>query len=329
MLNKALKLDENSLTDIAVKKATRDGYGDGMMILGETNKNVVVLNSDLGESCKLDKFIEKYPERSIECGVAEQNMAAIGAGMAEAGKIAFINSFAVFSPGKNYETLRTTAVYNNANVKIAGHHAGIVTGPDGATHQATEDIAITRVWPGIKIFVPCDSIEAKKATIASANMEGPVYLRFSREKTPVITTEDTPFEPGKIQLYWISEDPKAVIFATGHMVSQALMAAKLLEKEGIQVSVANVATIKPLDEKGIIDIAKKTGAVVTCEDHQVIGGLGGAIAELLAKHHPCKMEFIGLQDTFGESGDAKDLLKKYGMDYDAIKKAVKKLINKS
>lgn len=328
MLNANLKLNPELFNDDVKKAATRDGFGDGIMELGEINPNVVVLNADLGESCKVDKFVEKYPQRSVECGVAEQNMAAIAAGLAEAGKIPYINSFAVFSPAKNYETLRTTTIYNNANVKIAGHHAGIVTGSDGATHQATEDIAITRVWPGIKIFVPCDSVEAKKTTVESARINGPVYLRFSREKTPLITTTDTPFERGKIQTYWITENPKTAIFATGHMVYQALVAAKKLKEEGINVLVANVTTIKPLDEKTIIQLAKQTGTVVTCEDHQVHGGMGSAIAEVLSKNYPTKMEFIGLQDTFAESGDAKELLKKYKMDDTAIIQAVKKLLNK-
>ncbi|MCL4353940.1 transketolase family protein [Patescibacteria group bacterium] len=328
MLNFDLKLNEKYLKQDVEKKATRDGFGNGIMELGETNSDVVVLNADLGESCKVDKFVEKYPQRSVECGVAEQNMAAIAAGLAEAGKIPYINSFAVFSPAKNYETLRTTAVYNKANVKIAGHHAGIVTGSDGATHQATEDIAITRVWPGINIFVPCDAVEAKKATIESAQIEGPVYLRFSREKTPLITTEETPFEKEKIQTYWITKNPKTVIFATGHMVFQALLAAKRLEEEGINVLVANIATVKPLDEKTVIELAKQTGRVVTCEDHQVQGGMGSAIAEVLSKNHPTKMEFIGLQDTFAESGDAKELLEKYKMDSEAIIEAVKKVLKK-
>ncbi len=328
MLNLDLKLNEKLFEQDVEKKATRDGFGEGIMELGETNPDVVVLNADLGESCKVDKFVKKYPQRSVECGVAEQNMAAIAAGLAEAGKIPYINSFAVFSPAKNYETLRTTAVYNNANVKIAGHHAGIVTGSDGATHQATEDIAITRVWPGINIFVPCDAIEAKKVTIESAQIEGPVYLRFSREKTPLITTENTPFEKDKIQTYWITKNPKIAILATGHMVYQALLAAKKLKEEGINVLVANVATIKPLDEKTVIELAKQAGTVVTCEDHQIQGGMGSAVAEVLSKNHPTKMKFIGLQDTFAESGDAKELLKKYKMDHSAIIEAVKNLLKK-
>ena len=257
-------------------------------------------------------------------------MAAIAAGLGISGKIPFISSYATFSPGKNWETIRTTIIYNQSDVKIAGHHAGIVTGPDGATHQATEDIAIVRAWPGITIFVPCDAIEAKKATVKAAEIEGPVYLRFTRDKTPVITTSDTPFD-NKIQVFWKSDPsagsgPQAVIFATGHILYNALLAAKELDTEGIEVLVANVSIIKPIDEKSIIDLSKKTGAVVTVEDHQAMGGLGSAIAEVLAKNNPTPMEFIGLQNTFAESGTPKELMEKYKMDKNAIKDAVRKVV---
>lgn len=255
-------------------------------------------------------------------------MAAVAAGFGVTGKIPFISSYATFSPGKNWETLRTTAVYNKGNVKIAGHHSGIMTGPDGATHQATEDIAITRCWPDIEIYVPCDTIEAKKATIAAADTKLSVYLRFTRDKTPVITTEETPFEVGKLQDFWISENPQATIFATGYMVAYALLAAKELEEEGFPVTVVNVATIKPLDIDGILRFTGNTGAVVTVEDHQVHGGMGSAIAEALALNHPLPMEFVGLQDTFAESGTPAEILKKYGMDVKDIKQAVKKVVKR-
>ena len=326
MLNPDLKLNQKIFDVEVEQKATRTGYGEGLVKLGEKNPNVVVLTADLSESTQTEEFEKKFPQRFFECGVAEQNMAAIAAGLGISGKIPFISSYATFSPGKNWETIRTTIIYNRSNVKIAGHHSGVVTGPDGATHQATEDIAITRAWPGITIFVPCDAIEAKKATIASAGIEGPVYLRFTRDKTPVITNEETPFEIGKIQTFWISENPQAVIFATGHILYNALMSAKELDAEGIKVLVANVTTIKPLDEKAVVDLAKKTGAVVTVEDHQVMGGLGGAIAEVLSRNTPTPMEFIGLQNTFAESGTQKELMEKYGMDKNAIKEAVKKVI---
>lgn len=307
----------------AEQKPTRDGFGEALVELGEKNKDVVVLTADLSESTRTDGFEKKFPERFFEVGVAEQNMAAIAAGLAVSGKIPFISSYATFSPGKNWETIRTTIIYNNANVKIAGHHSGVVTGPDGATHQATEDIAITRSWPGIQVLIPCDSIEAKKATIKSIEHKGPSYLRFTRDKTPIMTTAQTPFKP--ISLFWTSESPKCVIFATGHMVYQALLAAKELE---IPVLVANVAQLKPLDGKTILELVKETGSVVTVEDHQVAGGLGGTIAEFLAKNSPTPMEFIGLQDTFAESGKPLELMKKYQMDSSAIKNAVKRVIKR-
>jgi len=328
MLNDKFKLNKKLFTEDVEKAPTRAGFGTGLLALGEMNPNVVALSADLTESTQVHLFAEKFPERFFQAGIGEQNMAAIAAGLAVTGKVAFISSYATFSPGKNWETLRTTAVYNEANVKIAGHHSGIMTGPDGATHQATEDIAITRCWPIIQIYVPCDSIEAKKATIASADISTPVYLRYTRDKTPIITTEETPFEVGKMQDFWVSKNPQATIFATGYMLYYALVAAKELEEEGFEVLVVNAATIKPLDEEGIMRFTGHTGAVVTVEDHQVAGGLGSAIAEFLAKTNPLPMEFVGLQDTFAESGSPTELLKKYNMDVPAIKKAVKKVIKR-
>jgi GxxExxY protein len=538
MLNPELKLNPKIFDSDVEQKPIRDGYGEALMELGEKNPNVVVLTADLAESTRVHKFAEKWPERFIECGIAEQNMAGIAAGLAVCGKIPFISSYANFSPGKNWETIRTTIVYNEANVKIAGHHSGIITGPDGATHQATEDIAITRCWPNIKVISPCDAIEAKKATLYAAEIYGPVYIRFVRDKTPVITTEETPFRFGKIETYWIpridadserinadnkgngkllfedltykirgcvfkvyntigkghkesiykkaleeefknqglvyksepridvtyedklvgvyrpdfiiedkiileikvkdfltnedefqvysylkatkyklsllinfgfkeleikrilntkfNTDPhesvsyphksaetdpyesvqypnKSVvaIFATGHLVYQALLAAKELEEEGIETYVLNVHTIKPLDIETIFEVASKVKGIVTVEDHQVAGGMGSAIAEVLVNANLCELRtnlyenntnkyeperhlhkdtnqykqdivregsfqvrdgsyppiiFIGLQDTFGESGSMQDLLRKYKMDKEAIKEAVKRLI---
>jgi GxxExxY protein len=554
MLNPELKLNPKIFDSDVEEKPIRYGYGEALMELGEKNPNVVVLTADLAESTRVHKFAEKWPERFIECGIAEQNMAGIAAGLAVSGKIPFISSYATFSPGKNWETIRTTIVYNEANVKIAGHHAGIVTGPDGATHQATEDIAIMRCLPNIKVISPCDAIEAKKATLYAAEIYGPVYIRFVRDKTPVITTEETPFRFGKIEYFWIprinadlerinadeniprinadlerinadnkgnvkllfedltykirgcvfkvyntigkghkesvykkaleeefkkqgliyKSEPKidvtyedklvgvyrpdfiiedkiileikvkdfltnedefqiysylkatkyklsllinfgfkeleikrilntklnndphesvqyphksvgidphesvsypnksaVAIFATGHLVYQALLAAKELEEEGIGTYVLNVHTIKPLDIETIFEVASKVKGIVTVEDHQVAGGMGSAIAEVLVQprinadserinadenkprinadserinadyindknqhlfvQNPHRsvvppIIFIGLQDTFGESGSMKDLLRKYKMDKEAIKEAVKKLI---
>lgn len=328
MLNPDLKLNQNIFNLDVEKAATRIGFGEGLMSLGETNPEVVVLSADLTESTKANKFAEKYPERFFEMGVAEQNMAAIGAGFGVTGKAAFIASYATFSPGRNWEQLRTTVIYNDANVKIAGHHAGLMTGPDGATHEATEDIAITRVWPKMRVVVPCDAHQATKATIYSGQNYGPFYIRFTRDNTPVMTTPETPFEFGKAQVFWISQNPVASIFATGYMVYYALLAAKELEEEGIPTKVVNVHTIKPLDEDTIIGLAGETGAVVTVEDHQVEGGMGSAIAELLAKNNPTPMEFIGLQNTFGESGKPEELITKYQMDKNAIKEAVRKVLER-
>jgi transketolase len=328
MLNPKLKLNTKLFDEDVEMQPTRAGFGTGLLELGDTNPNVVAMAADLTESTHAHFFAEKYPDRFFQDGIGEQNMAAIAAGLAVSGKIAFISSYATFSPGKNWETIRTTCVYNHANVKIAGHHSGIMTGPDGATHQATEDIAITRCWPDIEIYIGCDSIESKKATIASASTDGPVYLRYSRDKTPVITTEETPFKTGKMQDFWITDNPQATIFATGYMLYYALVAAKELEEEGFPVLVVNVSTIKPLDEDGILRFTGHTKAVVTVEDHQVMGGLGGAIAEFLAKTNPLPMEFIGLQNTFAESGTPKELLAKYGMDVQNIKSAVKKAIKR-
>lgn len=328
MLNPNLKLNEKMFDADGPAEPTRSGYGEGLLMLGETNPNVVALSADLTESTNAHKFAEKFRNRFFEIGVGEQNMAAIAAGLAVSGKIAFISSYATFSPGKNWETIRTTIVYNQANVKIAGHHSGIMTGPDGSTHQATEDIAITRCWPDIEILVPCDSIEAKKATIASADTTKPVYLRFTRDKTPTMTTEETPFERGKMYDYWITENPQATIFAMGYMLHYALVAAKELESEGINVLVVNTPTIKPFDTEGLKRFTEVSKAVVTVEDHQVMGGLGGTIAEELAKTTPLPMEFIGLQDTFAESGTPKELVEKYGMGTASIKEAVKKVISR-
>jgi len=326
MLNPDLKLNPKLFDPDVEVKPTRHGYGDGLVALGEKNPNVVALTADLAESTQAHKFAEKFPDRFFECGVAEQNMAAIAAGLGVSGKIPFVSSYATFSPGKNWETIRTTIIYNNSNVKLAGHHAGIMTGADGSTHQATEDIAITRSWPGIKVLVPCDSIEAKKATISAASIAGPIYLRFTRDKTPIMTTHETPFEIGKIQTFWVTKNPIVTIFVTGYMLYYALLAAKELDLEGIQVLIANVPTIKPLDEKALLTLAKNTKAFVSVEDHQVMGGLGGAIAEFTVKNIPIPMEFIGLQDTFAESGSPKELIEKYGMGKDSIKQAVKKVI---
>ena len=328
MLNKEEKLNPKLFDEDVEQVPIRNGYGEGLLVAGEQDPNVVVLCADLSESTRSEAFAKKYPERFIEMGVAEQNMATIAAGLGISGKVAFMSSYAVFSPGRNWEQIRTTISYNNSNVKIAGHHAGISVGPDGATHQAIEDIATMRVIANMKVFVPCDAIEAKKATIAAANIYGPVYLRFAREKTPVVTTEGTPFTPGKAEIFWQSKKPQVAIIACGPLVYNALLAARDLEKDGIGAMVVNNHTIKPMDEKRITEVAKKCGAVVTVEEHQVVGGMGGAVAEILAKKCPTPMEFIGMQNVFGESGVPKELIEKYGMGVKDIKAAVKKVLKR-
>jgi transketolase len=251
-------------------------------------------------------------------------MATIAAGLGVSGKIPFISSYATFSPGRNWEQIRTTIAYNDSNVKIAGHHAGISVGPDGATHQATEDIAWMRTMPNMKVIVPCDAVEAKKATIAAAKIKAPVYLRFAREKSPVVTTGKTPFVPGKAELFWDSKKPEVGIIACGLMVAQALRAAQELKADGIEVAVLNMHTVKPLDGSALRALANRTGALVTAEEHQIQGGLGGAVAEFFAREGPAPIEFVGMRDTFGQSGPPEALLEFYGMGVADIKRAVRR-----
>ncbi len=305
---------------------TRDGYGQALMELGEKNPDVVVLTADLAESTRVEEFGKKYPERFIECGVAEQNMMGVAAGLALSGKIPYVSSYAVFSPGRSWDQLRVSVCYTEANVKVAGAHTGISVGPDGATHQALEDIAIVRVLPKIVVEVPCDANEAKKTTLASAKHVGPFYFRFGRDKTPLITTEDSPFEVGKAEV--LKDGNDVTIVACGPLVYQSLLAAKQLEEKGTSVRVINNHTIKPIDSLTLAKAAKETGAIVTVEEHQVMGGLGSAVAESLAKTYPVPMEFIGMQNTFGESGAPSELYEKYGMSVDAIYKAVENVLKR-
>lgn len=328
MLNSENKLSLKIFDDDIRQVPTRDGYGEGLVIAGAENPNIVVLCADLTESTRSEAFAKKFPDRFFEVGVAEQNMAAIAAGLGISGKIPYISSYATFSPGRNWEQIRTTISYNDSNVKIAGHHAGISVGPDGATHQAIEDIATMRVMANMKVIEPADAIEAKKATIAASKIWGPVYLRFHREKTPLFTSEETPFVPGKAEIFWQSKKLQVAIISCGPLLHNALIAARDLEKENIGTVVLNNHTIKPMDEKRVIEVAEKSGAVVTVEEHQVAGGLGGAVAEILAKRNPLPMEFIGMQGVFGESGEPKDLIEKYGMGVKDIKSAVKRVIKR-
>jgi transketolase len=323
MINPDAKLAAN-IFDKPEMAPTRDGFGKGSVDAGKVDERVVVLSADLEESTRAEWFHKEFPTRFIEMGVAEQNMATVAAGMANYGKVPFITSYAAFSPGRNWEQIRTTIALNNVPVIVCGMHAGVSVGPDGATHQMLEDMALMRAMPNMIVISACDAIEAQKATAAAAKTGKPVYMRFGRDKTPVITTAETPFEIGKAQIFWKGTKPKVAIFATGPVLHNALLAAQQLEKENIAVTVVNVATIKPLDEK-IIEIAKEAGVVVTVEEHQVNGGLGSAIAELLAKNAPLPMEFIGVQNQFGQSGEPKELIEHYGMGVSHIITAVKKL----
>lgn len=302
----------------------RAGFGEGLLLLGERDHRIVALSGDLVESTFVADFARKYPERYVECGVAEQSMASVASGLAAMGKIPFIASYAVFSPGRNWEQIRTTIAYNHMNVKIIGSHAGITVGPDGGSHQALEDIALMRVLPRMVVIAPCDKEETKKATLAAAAWDGPVYIRLSRDTTPVITTENTPFTIGEAQIIFAPDNGRRAdvgIIATGSMTATALMAAQKLSGEGIAVKVLHVATVKPLDEKAISAIAEEAGAIVTAEEHQKIGGLGGAVAEYLSAARPTVQEFVGVDDRFGQSGTPAELLREYGCDTDALVRA--------
>ncbi len=329
MLPPQLQLNQKVWNDDVEQIPIRNGFGEGLVVAGEADKKVVALCADLTESTKMDKFREKFPERYIEIGVAEQNLASVASGMAAMGKIPFISSYAMFSPGRNWEQIRTTIAYNDRPVVIVGSHAGVSVGPDGGTHQAIEDIAIMRVMPNMIVLSPCDSIEAKKATIALAKMGKPAYLRLAREKTGIMTTIDTPFEIGKAQIFYRPDGLAHVgIIATGALVRNALLAARDLEKKGVKVAVMNLATIKPLDTEAILALAKETRALVTVEEHQIAGGMGSAVAEYLASVFPTPIEFIGVQDKFGQSGKPEELVEHYGMGKEAIKAAVMKVVNR-
>src|SRR3989338_860437 len=314
-------LHEALLTEKPLMRATRDGFGEGLHDLGELNPQVVALFADLTESTSMQAFAEAYPHRFVQVGVAEQNLATVASGMAAMGKIPFIASYAMFSPGRNWEQIRTTIAYNDRPVKIIGAHAGISVGPDGATHQAIEDIALMRVMPNMVVVAPCDAIEARKATIALAAYDSPIYMRLGREKTPVVTNDTTPFSIGKgIEL--VTRDPahtkKVGIIATGTATPEAVRAAHALNEQGIGASVLHLATIKPLDRDAVLAFAQSHGVLITVEEHQVYGGLGSAVAEYLATTHPTPISFLGVQDRFGQSGEPTELLEHYGINEKAI-----------
>jgi len=318
----------DDLFEAKEQKPTRDGFGVGLVEAATADPRIVALCADLTESTRMEEFKKKFPERFVEVGVAEQNLAALASGFAAFGKIPFITSYATFSPGRNNEQIRTTISINEVPVKIVGSHAGVSVGPDGATHQALEDIALMRVQPNMTVVSPCDAEEARKATLAIAKTNSPTYIRLGREKTPMMTTAETPFEFGKANVVWKSDAPQVAIFATGPLLFNALCAARDLEGQGIQTTVVNVHTVKPLDEETIVREAKNAGAVVTVEEHQIAGGLGSAIAELLAQKASCPIEFIGVHDRFGQSGTPMELIKEYGLDAIAIGEAAKKAVSR-
>lgn len=307
---------------------SRNGYGDGLVEAGKRDERVVALAADLTESTRTLPFAEAFPKRFIQVGVAEQNMASVASGMAAMGKIPFIASYAMFSPGRNWEQIRTTIAYNNTNVKVIGAHAGISVGPDGATHQAIEDIALMRVVPNMIVIAPCDMHEARKATLVAAKHEGPVYIRIGRSDTPVVTTAESPFILGEAQWFYRKNEslPTSVgIVVTGTLAYNALMAAVALEAAGIGASVLHVPTIKPLDTANLEAFAAAHGALVTVEEHQRVGGLGGAVAEHLSLVHPMRIVRLGIDDQFGQSGEPDELLKHYGLDVPAIIAAAKSI----
>ena len=338
MLNPKLKLNpkifnedpSNTSGQACEQVPIRKGFGIGLLKAGEENENVVALCADLVESTQMNLFAEKFPKRFIEMGVAEQNLVTVASGMSAMGKIPFCSSYAMFSPGRNWEQIRTTIAYNDRKVIIVGSHAGISVGPDGGTHQALEDIALMRVIPNMDVISPCDAIEAKKVTLSLAKSKRPAYLRLAREKTPIITTEETPYEIGKSQIYWIPDVGLAQIgiIVTGSLTHRALLAAKELETRGIKTKVMNLSSIVPIDKEAIVSLAKECKAIVTVEEHQVNGGMGSAVAEVLAGNYPVPIEFVGVQNLFGQSGTPDELIKHYHMDVPDIILAAEKVLKR-
>lgn len=329
MLNTNAHLSAKVFADDIDQAPTRDGFGKGIIEAGRVNENVVVLCGDLAESTRAEWFQKEFPERYVELGVAEQNMATVAAGMAAAGKVPFIASYAAFSPGRNYEQIRTTIALNQVPVKICGMHAGVSVGPDGATHQMLEDIGMMRMLPGMIVIAPGDAEEARKAVVAAAQTDGPVYLRFGRSATPVFTTSETPFQIGKARTLFETDAPQVAIISTGSLSYGALVAGRALAESGVGVIVLHVPTVKPLDAEAILDVARRAGRVVTVEEHQSAGGFGSAVAELLAQNHSVPMRLLGIADMFGQSGEPEELLAHYGLDALHIEEAVRAFVGVS
>ena len=326
MPEEAAQLSANLFADDIEKKPTRDGFGIGIVEAGRADERIVVLCADLKESTRAEVFEKAFPERFVEMGVAEQNMAAVAAGMALAGKIPFITSYAAFSPGRNYEQIRTTIALNEANVKVCGMHAGVSVGPDGATHQMLEDIGMMRMLPNMIVINPGDAEEARKAVEAAALHTGPVYLRFGRAPTPVFTTPGTPFSVGKALMVWDSKAPVVAILSTGALTHEALLAAHVLATENIETAVLHCPTIKLLDTDAVLGVCRRAGRVLTLEEHQIAGGFGSAVAELLSERHPVSLKRLGINDQFGQSGEPCELLTHYGLDAVHIIAAAKSLL---
>lgn len=321
---RALHLDKKINTSEMVKEPTRNGYGEGLVEAAKRDQNVVALAADLTESTRTLPFAEAYPDRFIQVGITEQNMASVASGMAAMGKVPFIASYAMFSPGRNWEQIRTTIAYNESNVKIIGAHAGVSVGPDGATHQAIEDIALMRVIPNMVVIAPADVHEARKATLAAAKYDGPVYIRLGRSNTPVVTTPESPFEIGKAEVMFESQNGAAKrigIVVTGSLLFNAIMAAEELVATGLDVTVLHMPTIKPLDTESLLKLAKECAGLVTVEEHQRSGGLGGVVSEYLSEMHPTKIMKVGVDDMFGQSGEPDELVAHYEMDIKGIKRA--------
>ena len=314
------------LTKHQTLKSTREGFGEAILELGKTNKNVVVLCADLTESVRANEFAKLYSERFFQCGVAEANMVGMAAGMALDGKIPFVTSFGSFVPNRCLDHIRQSVCYNQANVKFASTHCGLITGEDGATHQPLEDIAIMRALPGMTVLVPADFNEAKKATLAAARVHGPVYIRLTRPGTEMITSERSEFKLGKLSV--LKEGKDLAIIGCGPILEQVLLAVKELGKKKINVKVVNCHTLKPIDAEGLVAIARETGAILTVEDHQVYGGLGGAVAEVLGQRFSVPLEIFGVKNSFGESGKPLELLKKHGLDSISIAAAAEKLLKR-
>lgn len=326
MLNLKLNLNNNIFEKDIETKSVREGFGMGLLKLGEKNSDVVVLTADLAESTGVNFFAQKFPDRFFDVGVAEQNLVTVASGMANYGKTPFASSYAAFSPGRNWEQIRTTICINDVPVKIVSSHYGVNVGEDGATHQSLEDIALMRVLPNIIIYSPADYYQAQKVVLAAYENKKPTYIRLPRVSTKIVTTSNTPFESGKMQILWEDKSPQIAIFTTGNLVFDSLMAAKNLSENGISNILVNVHTIKPLDNDLIIKMARQTGAILSVEDHQIFGGLGSAISEVLVQNAVCHMEMLGIKDKFGQSGNSKELYEFYNLTRDDIIKSAHKVL---